>query len=102
MSFPILPIAEISAYHLIGLAFIGLLVFGKRLPEIGRSLGKSVTEFKKGLNGIEDTSPQQQQQLPPQQQQQQQFVQQQPQASQGHVTAQLGTGTQQPTNPTQG
>ena len=31
------------------LAF-GLLIFGKRLPEVGRSLGKGIVEFKKGLH----------------------------------------------------
>lgn len=35
-------------------ATIGLLIFGKRLPEVGRSLGKGIVEFKKGLAGIED------------------------------------------------
>jgi sec-independent protein translocase protein TatA len=33
---------------------IGLLLFGKRLPEVGRSIGKGIVEFKKGLAGIED------------------------------------------------
>ena len=33
---------------------IGLLLFGKRLPEVGRSLGKGIVEFKKGLKGIEE------------------------------------------------
>ncbi len=33
---------------------IAVLLFGRRLPEIGRSLGKGITEFKKGLNGVED------------------------------------------------
>src|SRR5580700_9438206 len=33
---------------------IGLLLFGKRLPEVGRSLGKGIIEFKKGLQGIEE------------------------------------------------
>ena len=33
---------------------IGLLLFGRRLPEVGRSLGKSIVEFKKGIKGIED------------------------------------------------
>jgi sec-independent protein translocase protein TatA len=33
---------------------VGLLLFGKRLPEVGRSLGKGIVEFKKGLKGIED------------------------------------------------
>ena len=31
---------------------IAVLLFGKRLPEVGRSLGKGIVEFKKGLNGI--------------------------------------------------
>src|SRR2546430_11034073 len=33
---------------------IGLLIFGKRLPEVGKSLGKGIVEFKKGLKGVED------------------------------------------------
>lgn len=33
---------------------IGVLLFGKRLPEVGRSLGKGIMEFKKGVQGIED------------------------------------------------
>ncbi len=33
---------------------VGLLLFGKRLPEVGRSLGKGIVEFKKGLKGIEE------------------------------------------------
>jgi sec-independent protein translocase protein TatA len=33
---------------------IALLLFGKKLPEVARSMGKSVNEFKKGLNNIED------------------------------------------------
>ena len=33
---------------------IAVLLFGKRLPEIARSMGKSVVEFKKGINGIQD------------------------------------------------
>jgi sec-independent protein translocase protein TatA len=31
---------------------IAVLLFGKRLPEVGRSLGKGIVEFKKGLNDI--------------------------------------------------
>ena len=33
---------------------LGLLLFGRRLPEVGRSMGKSIVEFKKGVAGIED------------------------------------------------
>jgi len=33
---------------------LGLLLFGRRLPDVGRSLGKSIVEFRKGIKGIED------------------------------------------------
>lgn len=33
---------------------IAVLIFGRRLPEIARSLGKSITEFKKGIRDTED------------------------------------------------
>ncbi len=36
------------------IALFGLLIFGKRLPEVGKSLGRSIVEFKKGLKGVED------------------------------------------------
>ncbi len=41
------------------IAVIGVLVFGKKLPEVGRSLGKGIVEFKKGLKGIDDEVEQQ-------------------------------------------
>lgn len=31
---------------------LAVLLFGKRLPEVGRSLGKGIVEFKKGLNEV--------------------------------------------------
>ena len=40
--------------EMIVIGIIALLLFGKRLPEVARSLGKGVVEFKKGLNGIDD------------------------------------------------
>jgi sec-independent protein translocase protein TatA len=43
-----------SLGEFIVIAAIGLLLFGKRLPEVGRSLGKGIVEFKKGLKGIEE------------------------------------------------
>jgi sec-independent protein translocase protein TatA len=36
------------------LGIIGLLLFGKRLPEVARSLGKGMMEFKKGMYDIQD------------------------------------------------
>lgn len=36
------------------LLLLGVLLFGRKLPEIGRSLGKTVVEFKKGVKGLEE------------------------------------------------
>lgn len=36
------------------IAGFGLLLFGKRLPDVGRSLGAGIVEFKRGLKGISD------------------------------------------------
>ena len=33
---------------------VGIVIFGRKLPDVGRYLGKSIVEFKKGIKGIED------------------------------------------------
>lgn len=33
---------------------VALLIFGKRLPDVMKSLGKGIVEFKKGVKGVED------------------------------------------------
>lgn len=33
---------------------VGLLLFGRRLPDVARSLGKSIVEFKKGIREVRD------------------------------------------------
>lgn len=33
---------------------IALLLFGKRLPEVAKSVGKSLAEFKKSVSGFEN------------------------------------------------
>lgn len=33
---------------------VGLLLFGRRLPEIARSIGKSIVEFKRGIKDVRE------------------------------------------------
>ena len=40
--------------ELIVVGIVALLLFGKRLPEVARNLGKGFSEFKKGMSGIQD------------------------------------------------
>jgi len=45
----------ISPWELLILALVVLLVFGpKRLPEMGRSLGKGMREFKSAITGNDE------------------------------------------------
>lgn len=40
--------------HLLVIGIVALLLFGKRLPEVGRSLGRGIMEFKKGLKDVQE------------------------------------------------
>jgi len=52
--FPLAFIGSLGPAEMLFVGIIALLLFGKKLPEVARSLGKGVIEFKKGLRGIED------------------------------------------------
>jgi len=36
------------------IAIVGLLVFGRRLPEVGRNIGRSLAQFRRGLSDIQN------------------------------------------------
>jgi sec-independent protein translocase protein TatA len=48
----------VSIWELLILLVVLLLVFGaSRLPEMGRSLGRGMREFKDAVTGVEDSEP---------------------------------------------
>lgn len=44
----------IGHWELLIVLIIALVLFGHRLPSMMRSLGRSVTEFKKGVQGVDE------------------------------------------------
>lgn len=51
---PLFAFFSLGAQEMIILLIVGVLLFGRKLPEVGRYLGKGIIEFKKGIKGLED------------------------------------------------
>jgi sec-independent protein translocase protein TatA len=47
---------EFSLIHWLIFFAIVMLLFGGRMPQLARSLGQSIVEFKKGVKELEDHS----------------------------------------------
>jgi len=41
-----------GSWEWIIIVIIALLIFGRRLPDVARSVGKSIDEFKKGIRDV--------------------------------------------------
>ena len=51
---PLFGIFNLGVQEMMILLIIGVLLFGRKLPEVGRYLGKGIVEFKRGIKGLED------------------------------------------------
>ena len=51
---PLFGVFGLGTQEIVLLLLIGVLLFGRKLPEVGRYLGKGIVEFKKGVKGLED------------------------------------------------
>lgn len=40
--------------EMIVIGVVALVIFGRRLPDVARSMGRSIVEFKKGLKDVHD------------------------------------------------
>ncbi|HYF13810.1 MAG TPA: twin-arginine translocase TatA/TatE family subunit [Phycisphaerales bacterium] len=47
-------IGGLSAWEIGLILLAGILLFGSRLPSVGKNLGRGIVEFKKGLKGVQD------------------------------------------------
>jgi sec-independent protein translocase protein TatA len=47
-------LGSIGPWELVIIMFVVLMVFGNRLPDVMKSIGKGMTQFKRGLREVED------------------------------------------------
>ncbi len=48
------PLDAIGPHEWIIIAVAAVILFGSRLPELGRMLGRSIVEFKKGVRSMQE------------------------------------------------
>jgi sec-independent protein translocase protein TatA len=51
----VLALLDLGPTEMLVILVVALLIWGKRLPEVARNMGKSVSEFKKGIREAEQT-----------------------------------------------
>ena len=50
----VLALFNLGVPEMLAIGVAAVLLFGRRLPEVGRSLGRGIVELKKGLRGVAD------------------------------------------------
>ncbi len=61
----LLAFSPFDPMHMLVIGVVALLLFGKRLPEVGRSLGRGISEFKKGLKDVQEELSKEEPHVPP-------------------------------------
>ena len=51
---PMLALFTTGGYEWVIILIVALLLFGRRLPEVMRSMGQGIRQFKKGLHEVEE------------------------------------------------
>ncbi len=51
---PLWALFHLGTQEVLVLMLLGVLLFGRKLPEMGHYLGKGLLEFRNGLRGLED------------------------------------------------
>jgi sec-independent protein translocase protein TatA len=47
-------LANLGIWEMLIILIVALLIFGRRLPEVSRSFGKAIRQFKRGLSDLEE------------------------------------------------
>ncbi|UYV11958.1 MAG: twin-arginine translocase TatA/TatE family subunit [Phycisphaera sp.] len=51
---PLALIGPLGPVEIGAILIVAVLLFGRRLPDVGRNVGRSIIEFKRGVKGITD------------------------------------------------
>jgi sec-independent protein translocase protein TatA len=52
--FPLFGVFNLGGQEMVILLILGVLLFGKKLPEVGTYLGRGIRSFQNGFRGLED------------------------------------------------